>query len=104
MLKFTIHQFCYIGMHLAIKQDKGLCISADEVTQMAIDHNLVLWIERNVCAVDFWNDDMKRVVDAEFSALVDCEDFGIQQDGIALLMVLCLVFTKNLPTRTIHDL
>ncbi|OUN60615.1 hypothetical protein [Alistipes sp. An66] len=104
MNEFTTSQFCYIGMHLANKQDNGLHISADEITQMAQEHTLVSWIEKNVCVVDFWNDDMKRVMDVEFDSLANCEDFGIQKDGIALLIAFCFAFAQNLPTRTIHDL
>ena len=65
---------------------------------------LVSWIEKNVCVVDFWNDDMKRVMDVEFDSLANCKDFGIQKDGTALLIAFCFAFAQNLPTRTIHDL
>lgn len=61
-------------------------------------------LKKNVCVVDFWNDDMKRVMDVEFDSLANCEDFGIQKDGIALLIAFCFAFAQNLPTRTIHDL
>lgn len=46
MHEFTTSQFCYIGMHLANKQDNGLHISADEITQMAQEHTLVSWIKK----------------------------------------------------------
>ncbi len=64
------------------------------------------WLKstKNVCVVDFWNDDMKRVMDVEFDSLANCKDFGIQKDGTALLIAFCFAFAQNLPTRTIHDL
>ena len=104
MKNFNTSDFCYLGMYLAKQQDKGLRISADEITQMAMDHTLVSWIEKNVCIMAPWDNDMKRVMDVEFDVLAGCEDFDIQKDGIALLIAFCFAFAKNLPTRTIHDL
>ncbi len=104
MVKFTTSQFCYIGTQIAIKQDKGLHISVDELTELIDNNKLLPWIELNICSLDFWDTDARRVMDVEFWSIANCYDFGIENDGLARLSAYCFAFTANLPTRTLADL
>lgn len=104
MVDFKIWHFSYIGKHAACKQDKGLSISTDELINLIEKDKLIPWIESNICVIDFWDDDAKKVMNAEFRAITDCHDFGIENDGISLLIAYCFAFIDNLPSRIIEDL
>lgn len=104
MVKFTEEQFVYLGLRIANKQDKGLHISVDELTELIENNKLLPWIELNICSLDFWDTDARRIMDVEFWSIANCYDFGIENDGLARLSAYCFAFTANLPTRTLADL
>ena len=104
MIQFTQSQFSYIGERIAYQQDKGLRLSVDELTNLVEGRKLIPWIELNVCSVDFWDDDAKKVMEVEFESIFNCYTFGIETDGLARLMAYCFSFMDNLPTRSIEDL
>lgn len=104
MVKFEQWHFVYIGQHIANKQDKGLHISVDELTELIENNKLLPWIELNICSLDFWDTDARRVMDVEFWSIANCYDFGIENDGLARLSAYCFAFAKDLPSRTLADL
>lgn len=104
MTEFKIWHFSYIGKRAADKQDKGLKITADELSNLIKDEKLLSWIELNICSLDFWDSDARRVMNEEFAAINNCYDFKINDDGMALLMAYCFIFIDHLPSRTIEDL
>lgn len=104
MTKFEQWHFVYIGQHIANRQDKGLHISVNELTELIENNKLLPWIELNICSLDFWDTDARRVMDVEFWSIANCYDFGIENDGLARLSAYCFAFTKDLPSRTLADL
>lgn len=104
MTTFTTSQFNYIGKCVAYKADQGLQISVDELLDLIERNKLVTWIEENICSLDFWDSDARRVMDVEFTSIASCYDFGIESDGMARLIAYCFAFIDNLPSRTIEDL
>ena len=104
MVKFTEEQFVYLGLRIANKQDKGLRLSVRELKNLIESESLIHWIETNICNIDFWNIDEKKVMEVEFWSINNCYDFGIETDGMARLIAYCFAFKENLPTRTIEDL
>ncbi len=104
MGKFEVGQFIYIGMRIANRQDKGLDLSVCELKRMVDAEQLIPWIEENICKLDFWDNETKQVMEAEFCSIANCYDFGIETDGLARLTAYCFAFIENLPKRTIKDL
>lgn len=104
MTTFTTSQFNYIGKCVAYKADQGIQISVDELLDLIERNKLVTWIEENICSLDFWDSDARRVMDVEFTSIASCYDFGIESDGMARLIAYCLAFIDNLPSRTIEDI
>jgi hypothetical protein len=104
MTTFTTSQFNYIGKCVAYKADQGLQISVDELLDLIERNKLVTWIEENICSLNFWDSDARRVMDVEFTSIASCYDFGIESDGMARLIAYCFAFIDNLPSRTIEDL
>lgn len=104
MTTFTTSQFNYIGKCVAYKADQGLQISVDELLDLIERNKLVTWIEENICSLDFWDSDARRVMDVEFTSIASCYDFGLESDGMARLIAYCFAFIDNLPSRTIEDL
>lgn len=104
MVKFTEKQFAYLGLSIANKQDKGLRLSITELRTLIEEGKLIPWIELNICSLDFWDNDARRVMEVEFFSIANCEDFGIETDGMARLIAYCFAFINNLPTRTVADL
>ena len=104
MVKFTEKQFAYLGLSIANKQDKGLRLSVTELRTLIKGGKLIPWIELNICSLDFWDNDARRVMEVEFFSIANCEDFGIETDGMARLIAYCFAFINNLPTRTVADL
>lgn len=95
MTTFTTSQFNHIGKCVAYKADQGIQISVDELLDLIERNKLVTWIEENICSLDFWNDDAKRVMDVEFSSIANCYDFCIENNGMALLIAYCFAFIKT---------
>ena len=104
MTEFKTLHFSYIGKNAAYKQDKGLRISVDELLDLIEGNKLLPWIELNICSLDFWDNDARRVMDVEFISIANCYDLGIDGDGVALLIAYCFAFIDNLPSRTVEDL
>lgn len=104
MNRFETWHFSYIGKHAAYKQDGGLSIKVDELLDLIEKGKLIPWIELNICSLDFWDNDAKRVMEIEFFSIANCENFGIETDGMARLIAYCFAFIDNLPTRTVADL
>lgn len=104
MKEFQTWHFSYIGRHTAYKQDKGLQISVSELLDLIEEQKLISWIELNICNLDFWDDETKRVMNEEFCSIANCYDFGIDTDGLARLTSYCFAFIDNLPSRSIEDL
>lgn len=104
MTTFTTSQFNHIGKCVAYKADQGIQISVDELLDLIERNKLVTWIEENICSLDFWNDDAKRVMDVEFSSIANCYDFCIENNGMALLIAYCFAFIDCLPSRTVKDI
>ena len=104
MAKFTAEQFVYLGLRITNKQDKGLRLSVTELRTLIEGGKLIPWIETNICSLDFWDTDARRVMEVEFWSIYDCYDFGIDNDGMARLIAYCFAFINNLPTRTVADL
>lgn len=104
MTEFKTWHFSYIGRYAAYKQDKGLKISTNEISDLIESNKLIPWIEFNICHLDFWDNDAKRVMNEEFAAIENCHDFDLNNDGLSLLMTYCFIFIDRLPSRTIEDL
>ena len=104
MTEFKTWHFSYIGRNATNKQDKGLRISVDELRDLIEGNKLLPWIELNICSLDFWDSDARRVMDVEFTSIASCYDFGIESDGMARLIAYCFAFIDNLTSRTIEDI
>ena len=68
-------------------------------------YKLIIWIEANVCILDLWDRDNKKIMNVEFESLLNAYGtFDIENNGLSLLIFYCFVFVDNLPTRIIEDL
>ena len=76
MVKFSEEQFVYLGLRIANKQDKGLRLSVAELKELVEGEKLIPWIELNICSLDFWDNDARRVMEVEFWSIYNCYDFG----------------------------
>ena len=105
MKEFTKTQFVSLGQKIAVKQDVGLKLSIEELEKLINTHKLISWIETNVCIVDLWDSDNKKIMNIEFESLLNSYGtFGIKNEGLSLLIFYCFVFVNMLPTRTLDDL
>lgn len=104
MTTFKTSDFSFIGRNLACKQDKGLHLDAAKLEELISNKKLLPWIELNICALDFWDNDARRIMDEEFASMANCYDFSINNDGMAMLIAYCFAFIDNLPSRTMADL
>ena len=104
MSNFTTSQFNYIGKCVAYKEDQGVQISVDELLDLIERNKLVTWIEQNICSLDFWDNDARRVMDVEFSSIANCYDFSIENNGMSLLIAFCFAFIDCLPSITVKDI
>ena len=97
---------CYtlLGFQLARLADKGLKVSAKEILDLCYNHTLIMWLESKGVDFSLWSNEDKEIMNEEFDALASTEDFGIENDGIILLMAFCYEFIGNPPTRTVEDL
>ena len=104
MKEFTKTQFVSLGQKIAVKQDAGLKLSIEELEKLINTHKLISWIETNVCIVDLWDSDNKKIMNVEFESLLNSYGtFGFKNDGLSLLIFYCFVFVDRLPTRTLDD-
>lgn len=105
MKEFTKKQFILLGQKIAVNQDAGLKLSVEELEKLINTHKLISWIETNVCILDLWDRDNKKIMNVEFESLLNAYGtFGIENDGLSLLIFYCFVFVDKLPTRTLDDL
>ena len=105
MNNFTQNQFVFLGQNLIVKQNVGLKLSIKELEELIETHKLIAWIETNVCILDLWDRDNKKIMNVEFESLLNAYGtFGIENDGLSLLIFYCFVFVDKLPTRTLDDL
>ena len=105
MKNFTKNHFILLGQKLAMKQDAGLNLSIEELEELIKTHKLITWIETNVCVMDLWDSDNKKIMNVEFESLLNSYGtFGIKNDGLSLLIFYCFVFVDMLPTITLDDL
>ena len=105
MKEFTKKQFILLGQKIVVNQDAGLKLSVEELEKLINTHKLISWIETNVCILDLWDRDNKKIMNVEFESLLNAYGtFGIENNGLSLLIFYCFVFVDNLPTRTIEDL
>lgn len=104
MVKFTSSQFSHIGQRIAYKQDKNLSLTVDELLGLVKERKLLPWIELNICSLDFWDGEARQIMEVELEVLAYDEFFGIENNGLSLLMAYCYYYMENLPTRTLEDL
>lgn len=105
MKEFTKKQFILLGQKIAVNQDAGLKLSVEELEKLINTHKLISWIETNVCILDLWDRDNKKIMNVEFESLLNAYGtLGIENNGLSLLIFYCFVFVDKLPTRTLDDL
>lgn len=104
MIEFKISHFTFIGRQATYKQDKGLQISVKELVRLIEDGKILPWIEQNICSLDFWDKEAKQVMVEEFRSLENCDDFGIENDGMSLFISYCFIFINHLPSRKKEDI
>lgn len=90
MKEFKTWYFSYIGTHIALKQDKGVQISVDELEKLMANKELLPWIESIIGPLDFLDIEVRLNMEEEFFRLATTYDnFEIENDGMALLITLC---------------
>lgn len=106
--RFQSGMFVMLAQDLNSLIDKGASIPVNDVYRMCSENKLIDWLDENCkSSMSMWDDDTKKIMAVEFDSFANCytaDDFGVYNNGIAFIIVMCLQFIINKPSRTIKDI
>lgn len=97
--------FCTLGFQINALVDKGESCSVSEILKMAEGGTLIGWLEEKI-DMSLWDDEDKIIMSVELASLSNCTatgDFGINNNGLSMLVAFCFEFIQNKPSRNIKN-